>query len=136
MSEKPAALNRNLARAAVVVWAEAAVVGAFALFLLWGLAAGSGERIAADLSLVALYGAAAAWLVYMGRALRQGKRWARSAAIFWQTCQLFLAAQSFTGRSASWLIGGYLVLSAALVLFWLFSKPVLADSKREIEEGR
>lgn len=136
MTQKPAALNRNLGIAAIVVWLEAAVVAAFSLFLIYGFFTTEVRSVASELALCGLYIGAAAWLIYVGRSLRQGKRWARSGAIFWQTCQIFLASQSFTGRSANAFIGGYLLITALVVLALLFSKQVLADSKREIESDR
>ena len=129
-------LPSMLGRAAIVVFAEAVAVGAFALYLLWGLVSGQARLVAAELTLVVLFAAAAAWVWYIGVSLRQGKRWARSAAIFWQTCQLFLASQSFTGRGANWVIGVLLIASSIWVLGNLFSRAVLRDSKDEIDSGR
>lgn len=133
---KPAgALGAILARTAWVVFAEAIAVAAFAVYLLWGFVTGQAKLASADLTLVVLFGAAGAWLWYIGVSLRRGKRWSRSAAIFWQTCQLFLASQSFTGRGANWLIGVLLIASAIWVLGNLFMRSVLNSSKSEIDKG-
>jgi len=134
-NSKPA-LPKLLGRAAVVVFVEAAAVGAFALYLLWGLLSGQAKLAAAELTLVVLFAAAAVWVWYIGVSLRLGSRWARSAAIFWQTCQLFLASQSFTGRGANVVIGVLLIASSIWVLGNLFNRSVIRDSKDDVESGR
>jgi len=130
-----AKLAAILTRTAFVIWLEAAAVGAFGAFLLWGLVSGQSKSVAAEATLVALYVAAAVWVAYIGVALRQGKRWARSAAVFWQTCQLFIASQSFSGRGANNLIGVLLIASSVFVLAHVFSRRVIQSSRGEIESG-
>ncbi|MDE2409316.1 MAG: hypothetical protein KGL72_03330 [Actinomycetales bacterium] len=130
-----AKLAAILTRTAIVVWLEAAAVGAFGVFLLWGLVSGQSKSIAAEATLVALYAAAAVWVAYIGVALRHGKRWARSAAVFWQTCQLFIASQSFSGRGANNVIGVLLIASSVFVLAHVFSRRVIQSSRGEIESG-
>lgn len=130
-----AKLAAILTRTAIVVWLEAAAVGAFGVFLLWGLVSGQSKSIAAEATLVALYAAAALWVAYIGVALRHGKRWARSAAVFWQTCQLFIASQSFSGRGANNVIGVLLIASSVFVLAQVFSRRVIQSSRGEIESG-
>jgi hypothetical protein len=122
-----------LTRTAVVLWLEALLVGAFGGFLLWGLISGQSKSIPAEATLVALYLAAAVWVVYIGVALRQGRRWARSAAVFWQTCQLFIASQSFTGRGANDVIGVILIATSVFVLAHVFSGRVIRASRGEID---
>jgi len=122
--------------AAWLVIAESLAIALFAIYLLWGLLSGQAKEPAGELLLVVLFAAAAAWIFYVAISLRRGARWARSASVFWQTCQLFLASQSFTGRGANWGIGGFLVVSSVLVLILVFNKDVLAESRRDIESGR
>jgi len=124
---------RLLGWASWLVVVEAIALAAFALFLLWGLLSGQAKEPAGELLLVILFGAAAAWIFYAAVALRRGARWARSATLFWQTCQLFLATQSFTGRGANWTIGGFLVGTSLVILVLIFNPAVLAESKRQIE---
>ena len=125
-----------LGRASWVVAVEALAIGLFALFLLWGLISGQAHSVAGEALLVVLFGAAAGWVGYIAVSLRRGARWARSAAIFWQTCQLFLASQSFTGRGANYAIGIALIASSVFVLASVLSKAVLAESKKEIDSER
>lgn len=126
------ALLRNVA--AVTLAIESLAVLGFGLWMLFDLFGGQAKSLPAALTLIALYLAAGSWVAYLAVGVRKGARWARSGAIFWQTCQLFLASQSFTGRGASVLIGVALIVPSVVVLALMFSKPVLADSKRQLEE--
>ena len=131
-----AKLAAILTRTAIVLWLEAVAVGAFGAFLLWGLISGQSKSVPAEATLVALYAAAAVWVFYIGVALRQGKRWARSAAVFWQTCQLFIASQSFSGRGANNVIGVLLIASSVFVLAHVFSSRVIKASRSDVEAGK
>jgi hypothetical protein len=131
-SETRLALIRTIG--AVILAIESLAVLGFGAWMLLDLFSGQAKSLPAALTLIALYLAAGAWVGYLAFGVRKGARWARSGAIFWQTCQLFLASQSFTGRGASPVIGIALILPSVLVLALMFSKPVLADSKRQLEE--
>lgn len=131
-SETRLALIRTIT-AAILAIESLAVLG-FGLWMLLDLFSGQAKSLPAALTLIALYLAAGSWVGYLAFGVRKGARWARSGAIFWQTCQLFLASQSFTGRGASPVIGIALIVPSVLVLALMFSKPVLADSKRQLEE--
>ncbi|MFM5905722.1 MAG: hypothetical protein ACKORF_06445, partial [Micrococcales bacterium] len=96
--------------------------------------AGLSRSLPAAISLAALVLGAGVWLLFVARAIPTQKRWARSASIFWQTCQLAIASASFTGRGANFAIGITLVVISLAVLALLLSRPVLAASKAELEE--
>jgi hypothetical protein len=130
-SQVPAAA-RVLGWVAIIVWVEAAIVAAFAAFLLWGLVSGQSKTVSGELILTLLYALVAGWLAYVAAQVRAGKRWARSAAIFWQTCQGFIGIQSFLGIGASSLIGGVLCGLALAALVLLFNPKVIASSRQEI----
>ena len=119
---------------AVILAIESLSVLGFGAWMLLDLFSGQAKSLPAALTLIALYLAAGTWVGYLAFGVHKGARWARSGAIFWQTCQLFLASQSFTGRGASPVIGIALILPSVLVLALMFSKPVLADSKRQLED--
>jgi hypothetical protein len=132
-NQHSSALKRIQISAAAVVWLEAIVVLAFAGFgLFTDLLAGNAKSLPAAITEVVLYLAAGLWVAYIAVSLTRSKRWARSAAIFWQTCQLALASQSFTGRGASAFIGVGLILPSVVVLVLMFTKPVLQANKKEI----
>jgi len=114
--------------AAVIVGLEALAVLAF---LVNALILGQFRSAAADLTLVALFAASAIWVGFTAFRLREGLRWARSSAIFWQTAQLYIASQSFTGRGGNLFIGAFLALTGIGVLALMFSKPVLKHAKEQ-----
>jgi hypothetical protein len=119
--------------AAIIVGIEALAVLAFAVFgLVTDLLPGNAKSLPAAVTMIVLYFAAGAWVSYIAYSLTKSKRWARSGAIFWQTCQLALASQSFTGRGASVVIGVALIVPSVAVLVLMFTKPVLAANKKEI----
>lgn len=61
------------------------------------------------------------WLSFAARAIRQGKRWARSSGIFWQ---LLLITVSFGIYDVSVIGALAIALPAGAVLITLFSKAV------------
>lgn len=129
--------SRSLGRiqfaAAIIVGLEALAVLVFAVFgLVTDLLPGNAISLPAAITMIALYFVAGVWVSYIAVSLTRSKRWARSGAIFWQTCQLALASQSFTGRGANALIGMALIVPSVAVLGLMFSKPVLAANKKEI----
>lgn len=126
-------LGRIQFAAAIIVGLEALAVLAFAVFgLVTDILPGNAISLPAAITMIALYFAAGVWVSYIAVSLTRSKRWARSGAIFWQTCQLALASQSFTGRGANVLIGMALIVPSVAVLGLMFSKPVLAANKKEI----
>ena len=108
------------------VLAAAYLLEAIVLFLgagyaLWALI--SDERntfiTVAFLAVMAL--GAGLWLSFAARAIRQGKRWARSSGIFWQ---LMLITVSFGIYEFSVIGSLAIALPAGAVLITLFSKAV------------
>ena len=149
MSEEPAAnaesvgsanpnpsarlVTRIFGAVAGIVALEALAVLSFAVWLLVDIVAGQSRSLPTAISLNVLVAGLGAWLVLVARRLLQQERWARSAAIFWQTCMLAVASASFTGRGANAVIGVALIVPAVLVLVALFSAPVLRAAKAALE---
>lgn len=73
------------------------------------------------LALAAMALGAGLWLTFAARAIRQGKRWARSSGIFWQ---LMLITVSFGIYEVSVLGALAIALPAGAVLITLFTKAV------------
>jgi hypothetical protein len=82
--------------------------------------------------LTALGAILAVWLAFVVKALKDGRRWARNAAIFWQLVQLTVAWGSFTGEFANAAIGVGLILPSVAVIALLFTKPVFDATQGEI----
>lgn len=85
------------------------------------------------LALVAIFALATILLFFVARQLVFKKRWARSAAFFWQLIQLSVAWNSFSGEFANFLIGGYLVITSIASIYLLFTKAVVTTTQEEID---
>lgn len=94
--------------------------------------AGQVKSLPTMLALAALGLIVAIWLAYVVKALYDGRRWARSGAIFWQLVQLAIAWGSFTGQFASPAIGFALIIPSITVIALLFTKPVFAATQGEV----
>jgi hypothetical protein len=84
-------------------------------------------------ALFALVAAAAIWVIFVALNLFRGKRWSRSAGVFWQLIQLAVAAGSFSGQFGSQAIGWSLIIPSVLVLTLLFSKKVVAATMGPVD---
>ncbi len=126
-------LARIFATAAGIVGLESLVVLGFAVWLVIDIIAGQSRSLPTAISLTVLVAGLGAWLLLVARRLLQRERWARSAAVFWQTCMLALASASFTGRGANFAIGVALIVPAVLALALLFSGPMIRAAKAELE---
>ena len=70
------------------------------------------------------------WMTFAAKGIRAGKRWARSAGIFWQ---LLLITVSFGIYEVSVLGALAIALPAGAVLITLFSKAV-SEATRDLED--
>lgn len=111
---------------AALVAAEGLVLGYFAVQLGIGIIAGESRAFVTALALFGMVAGATAWVLFVAYSLTRGKRWARSAALFWQLVQLAIATGSFTGQFGSLWIGWSIAAPSAAVLMLLFSKKVVA----------
>lgn len=87
----------------------------------------------ADISLVAIFGATTAMAIFITRQLAMRKRWARSAAVFWQLIQIAIAWNSFSGDLLGVLFGLWLAGSAVVGLYFLFTKDVIEGTTEKID---
>jgi hypothetical protein len=94
--------------------------------------AGQVKSLPTMLALAALGLIVAIWLAYVVKALYDGRRWARSGAIFWQLVQLAIAWGSFTGQFANAAIGIGLIVPSVAVIALLFTKSVFNATQGEI----
>ncbi len=121
-------LPARLIAVIVIVALEASVLAFFGVQLGLGILAGESRAFTTAIALFAMVAAAAAWLFYVAFSLTRAKRWARSAALFWQLVMLAIASGSFTGQFGSQAIGWALVAPAAVVLILIFTKPVVEST--------
>jgi hypothetical protein len=85
-------------------------------------------------ALIAIFLLATLLLFFVARQLVFKKRWARSAAFFWQLIQLSVAWNSFSGEWANYFIGGYLVISSFATIYFLFTKAVVDETQEQVDK--
>ena len=112
---------------------EGLVLAYLAAQLLVGILLGESRSLPTTLSLFAIVALTAAAVLFFAYGLLQGKRWARSAALFWQLIQLAIASGSFTGQFGSNAIGWSLIIPSVTVLVLLFTKKVVASTMRGLD---
>lgn len=134
MTSEPEKPPTGLVLATILLWAEGLFVGFLAARLGLALTSGETRSFVTSAALFALVAAASAWIIFVGFSLLKGKRWARSAAVFWQLVQLAVATGSFSGQFGSQAIGWGLILPSVVGLGFLFSKKVVAATTGPTDE--
>lgn len=115
-------IQTTLRALSVAYYLEALVLYIATTAIIWAMATSPTKALLTDSALVILTLGAAIWLTFAGRAILRGKRWARSAGIFWQLIQLAIASGTF---EASLLYGYAIAIPSFAVLFTLFTKTVV-----------
>ena len=133
MSETQEKRPFGLVLAAVLVGLEGLFVGALAARLGLALVSGETRSLVTSVALFALVAAAAIWVIFVSLNLLRGKRWSRSAGVFWQLIQLAVATGSFSGQFGSQAIGWSLIIPSVLVIGLLFSKKVVAATMAAVD---
>jgi hypothetical protein len=91
------ALAWQLRVAVGVIFAEALATSVVAVFFVVALVTDA-KLVGTLIALCVVIGGTAAFLFFVSRQLVYRKRWARSAAVFWQLIQIAIAWNSFTGE--------------------------------------
>ena len=112
----------------VLLLLEALALAAVFLALLLELLSGQFQSIFAQVFLVVISGAAVLWVLHFSRGILNKKRWARSAAFFWQLLQAVVGAGAMAETGSSQVIGALLVTVSGITLVLLFNKNVVADT--------
>jgi hypothetical protein len=115
----------------VLLVAEALVLAAVFFSLLFELFSGQFQSIYAEVFLLILAAASALWVLHFSRGLLNKKRWARSAAFFWQLLQAVVGAGAIAETGTSQIIGAALVLVSGIVVVLLFNPQVVAATNEE-----
>ena len=110
---------------------EALVLAAVFFTLLFELFSGQFQSIYAEVFLLVLAAAATAWVLFFSRGLLNKKRWARSAAFFWQLLQAVVGAGAIAETGTSRILGALLVLVSGLVVLLLFNSKVVEATNEE-----
>jgi hypothetical protein len=115
-------IKATLRAISIAFFLEALVLFVATGATLWAMTSSESKALLTDSALVILTLGAAIWLSFAGIAITKGKRWARSAGIFWQLIQLSIALGTFEAS----LIGGFAIaLPSLAVIFALFSPKVV-----------
>ena len=85
------------------------------------------------IAIFAIFVGATIALFFVARQLVFKKRWARSAALFWQLMQLAVAWNSFSGQWANFYIGGYLIITSVATLYFLFTKALIEATQEKVD---
>ena len=88
-------------------------------------------NVYAQVFLIVLAAGSIAWVLHFSRGILQGKRWARSAAFFWQLLQGVVGAGALAEDGSNRNIGIFLVALSALLVILLFNKNFVAETNRE-----
>ena len=115
-------IKATLRALSIAFFLEALVLFVATGATLWAMTSSESKALLTDSALVILTLGAAIWLSFAGIAITKGKRWARSAGIFWQLIQLSIALGTFEAS----LMGGFAIaLPSLAVIFALFSPKVV-----------
>lgn len=131
---KPFSLAHPLVQTVVILLLVEALAVAWIFFaLLLELLSGDVLNAFAEIFLLALAAGAIGWVLFFIRGLLQKKRWARSAAFFWQLLQAVTGAGALAEQGLNQLLGVFLVLLSGAVAVLLFNKTVVFETNEETE---
>jgi hypothetical protein len=114
-----------------LLFIEALIIALVFFALLLELLSGNVLNIYAEIFLIVLAAGSTAWVLHFSRGILQGKRWARSAAFFWQLLQGVVGAGALAEESSNSISGIFLVGLSALLVILLFNRKFVADTNRE-----
>ena len=115
-------IQTTLRAISVAFFLEALVLFVATVAIIWGMTTSQAGALLTNSALVVLTLSAGVWLTFAGIAITKGKRWARSAGVFWQLIQIAIALGTFEAS----LLGGFaMALPSLAVLFTLFSSEVV-----------
>jgi len=116
-------VQRTLRGLSIAFLLEATVLYLGTGAAIWSFISGAATSVITDLAFAAICLGVALWLTSAARAITKGKRWARSAGIFWQLIQLAIAIGTIDVS-----IPGALAIAipSIAVFVTLFTKDVVA----------
>jgi O-antigen/teichoic acid export membrane protein len=126
------ALAWQLRVAVMVIFAEALATSVVAVFFVVALVTDA-KLVGTLIALCVVIGGTSAFLFFVSRQLVYRKRWARSAAVFWQLIQIAIAWNSFTGEVLGYYFGVWLLVTAFVALYFLFNRRVVELTDEQID---
>jgi hypothetical protein len=117
----------------ILLLIEALALAAVFFALTLELLSGNVLNVYAEIFLIVLALGATAWVLNFTRGLLNKKRWARSAAFFWQLLQGVIGAGALAEESSNRMIGIFLVVLSGATVLLLFNKQVVEQTNEENE---
>jgi hypothetical protein len=117
----------------ILLLVEALALAWIFLALLLELLSGNVINVFAEIFLIVLAAGAVAWVLFFIRGILKKKRWARSAAFFWQLLQGVTGAGALAEQGINQFLGVVLVLLSGAVVVLLFNKSVVFETNEENE---
>lgn len=117
----------------ILLVVEALALVAVFFSLLFEIFSGEFQSFFAEVFLLVLAAASALWVLTFSKGLLNRKRWARSAAFFWQLLQAVVGAGAIAETGTSRVIGALLVLISGLVVVLLFNSKVVEATNEETD---
>jgi hypothetical protein len=117
----------------VLLLIEALALAAVFFTILFELFSGEFQSIYAELFLLVLAAASTIWVLHFSRGLLNKKRWARSAAFFWQLLQAVVGAGAIAETGTSRILGALLVLISGITVVLLFNSKVVEATNEETD---
>jgi hypothetical protein len=131
---KPFSSAHPLVQTVVILLLVEALALAWIFFaLLLELLSGNVINVFAEIFLIVLAAGAVAWVLFFIRGILKKKRWARSAAFFWQLLQGVTGAGALAEQGVNQILGAFLVLLSGAVVLLLFNKSVVFETNEENE---
>jgi hypothetical protein len=131
---KPFSSAHPLVQTVVILLLVEALAVAWIFFaLLVELLSGNVINVFAEIFLIVLAAGAVAWVLNFIRGILKKKRWARSAAFFWQLLQGVTGAGALAEQGVNQILGAFLVLLSGAVVVLLFNKSVVFQTNEENE---
>ncbi len=116
---------------ASLLYLEGAALGAATVYLLVEVVSQHPDSYASAIALIVLAALATVWLFVLALHTLRGRSWIRGGVVTWQILQGIIGITAIVGGSV---LGWALVVVAVLVLVLLFTRPVLATTRRAPRE--
>lgn len=117
----------------VILMLEALSLVAVSLSLVLEIFSGNFQSIFAEMFLLAIAVGSVLWIFQFSKGLLKKKRWARSAAFFWQLLQAAVGAGALAEEGLSRIVGALLVIFSAITVLLLFNSTVVEATNEENE---
>jgi hypothetical protein len=116
---------------ATLIYLEAAALAVVTVLLLVDVVSQHPDSYVSAVALIVLALLATVWLAVMGSHALQGRPWIRGGIVTWQILQGIVGVTAIAGgASSAWI----LVVAAVAVLVVLFTRPVVAATRRPPRE--